>query len=111
MQPECRKYLYDIQTACGHLAAFAAGKTFADYRSDALLRSAVERQFEIIGEALGRALKVDPRLADAISETRRILAFRNILVHGYATVSDEVVWGVLEQNLPTLRQKVAALLK
>ena len=48
---------------------------------------------------------------DIRDDSRRIINFRNILVHGYATVSDEVVWGVLEQNLPTLRQKVAALLK
>jgi uncharacterized protein with HEPN domain len=107
---EVRKYLFDIAQACDLLAQFTSGKTLADYASDPMLRSAVERQFEIIGEALNHALRFDPTLADEISDTSRIIAFRNRLIHAYASVADEVVWGVLETNLPPLRREVAALL-
>ena len=110
MRPEGKKFLYDIRKACEHLAEFATGKTFADYAADALLRSAVERQFEIIGEALSQAIKLEPDLADSISEARRIISFRNILIHGYAAVSNEVVWDVLQKDLPTLRRQVDELL-
>jgi uncharacterized protein with HEPN domain len=112
MKPlEVRKYLFDIAQACEALTEFSADKTFADYVEDLMLRSAVERQFEIIGEALTRAIRLDPDLADQITDTSRIIAFRNRLVHGYASIAHQVVWGVLEANLPTLRREVEAMLK
>lgn len=107
---EVRKYLFDIKQAGDLLAGFTAGKTFADYCADPLLRSGVERQFEIIGEALSQALRVGPGLAGRLSSTGRIVAFRNRLIHGYSSISNEVVWGILESNLPTLRREVDALL-
>jgi uncharacterized protein with HEPN domain len=96
---EVRKYLFDIAQACERLIQFTRGKTLGDYTADPLLRSAVERQFEVIGEALSQALRIEPNLAFGISDTQRITAFRNRLIHGYASVSDELVWGVLEANL------------
>jgi len=107
---EVRKYLFDMRCACELLAGFTAGKTFADYCADPLLRSGVERQFEIVGEALRQALRVEPGLAGRLSNTGRIVAFRNRLIHGYSSVSNEVVWGILESNLPVLRREVEALL-
>jgi uncharacterized protein with HEPN domain len=110
MRREIRKYLFDIDQACRLLEQFTAGKDLTDYLADAMLRSAVERQFEIIGEALNQALRLDPTLADRISHSGRIIAFRNRLIHGYAFIADEVVWGVLETHLPTLHKEVTALL-
>lgn len=75
-----------------------------------MLRSAVERQFEIIGEALNQLSKVAPEIAGQISEYRRIVAFRNILIHGYADVDDRVVWGIVETDLPKLRTEVETLM-
>ena len=75
-----------------------------------MLRSAVERQFEIIGEALAQLLRLDPSLRSKISNTGRIIAFRNRLIHGYSSVADDIVWGILEANVPTLREEVAALM-
>jgi uncharacterized protein with HEPN domain len=75
-----------------------------------MLRSAVERQFEIIGEALRLAILEEPRLASSISDSNRIVAFRNRLIHGYAGVLNDVVWGILDAALPTLRREVDALL-
>jgi uncharacterized protein with HEPN domain len=110
LQRDVRKYLFDILQACDLLAQFSAGKKFDDYTSDALLRSAVERQFEVVGEALKQGLRADPSLAARITDAARIIAFRHRLSHGYASISDEVVWGVLETYLPVLRREVKALL-
>ena len=82
MRLEVKKYLYDIQQAAKLLTQFSQGKSFDDYTKDAMLRSAVERQFEIIGEALSQLSKTDSVCAKRISEYRRIIAFRNILIHG-----------------------------
>ncbi len=111
MRREAKKYLYDIQQAAELIAGFTAGKTLADYAGDAMLRSAVERQFEIIGEALAQLARLDEALASRISEYRRIIAFRNILIHGYAEVDHRIVWDIVESKLPTLRGEVAGLLE
>jgi uncharacterized protein with HEPN domain len=110
-QLDIQKYLFDINEACELLIQFTAGKTFSDYSIDPMLRSAVERQFEIIGEALVQVLRLDPSLRSRISDAGRIVAFRNRLIHGYSSVADDVVWGILEANLPALRKEVAILMK
>ena len=75
-----------------------------------MVRAAVERQFEIIGEALGQLAKVDPEAAGRIGEHRRIIAFRNILVHAYAGVDDMLVWDMVATRLAALRREVEELL-
>lgn len=109
-RPEIRKYLFDVWQACELLDQFSAGKTLSNYQSDALLRSAVERQFEIVGEALNQAIKVDPSLAGRVTDASRIIAFRNRLIHAYSGISDEVVWGILDVFLPRLRLEINELL-
>ncbi len=111
MRLEAKKYLYDIREAAELIADFTAGKTLADYQGNAMLRSAVERQFEIVGEALAQLARLDEALAARISEYRRIIAFRNILIHGYAQVDDHLVWDIVETKLPILRHEVRALLE
>ncbi|MGB5180521.1 MAG: HepT-like ribonuclease domain-containing protein [Gammaproteobacteria bacterium] len=111
MRLESKKYLFDIRQAAGLLTGFTQGKSFADFQGDPMLRSAVERQFEIIGEALAKLAKIDRETAALISEHRRIIAFRNILIHGYAQIDDRLVWGVLDSKLPTLSQEVKKLLE
>lgn len=82
MPPETHKFLWDAQQAAVLISDFVAGKTIVDYCQDAMLKSAVERQFEIIGEALNALSKIAPEMATAIPELRRIVAFRNVLIHG-----------------------------
>lgn len=65
-----------------------------------MLRPAVERQFEIIGEAFAGLRRTDPHLAAVIPNLPRIVAFRNVLIHGYATVDDRLVWETAERNVP-----------
>lgn len=111
MQLKVRKYLFDIQEACQLIYEFTSGQTFADYTNNSMLRSAVERQFEIIGEALNQLLKLEPSLAEKITDSRRIIDFRNLLIHGYAKVSNPVVWGIIESNLPIIYREINQLLE
>ena len=93
------------------LSSFIAGKTFEDYGDDPLLRSGVERQLTIVGEALNRLIKIEPGMQSAITDARQIIAFRNILVHGYDMVRNEVVWGILENDLFALTRDVKSLIQ
>lgn len=111
MRLEVRKYLYDIQRAVDLLTEFTAGKVFEDYARDAMLRAAVERKFEVIGEALAQLVRTDPVVTERVSEYRRIIAFRNLLIHGYADIDDRLVWDILDSKLPTLRGEIAAMLE
>lgn len=110
MQPEIRKFLYDIRSACEALVQFTSGKSLNDYQADLLLRAGVERELMIIGEALNQAIRVAPTLAEKITGIREIINFRNIIVHSYATIEDKTVWGILQNDLPGLYKEVQALL-
>jgi uncharacterized protein with HEPN domain len=92
------------------IATVTMGKSFADFDRDIVLRSAVERQFEIIGEALAQLARIDAATAQKVPDLRQIIAFRNVLIHGYATVDPARVWRTIEDNLPPLRAALAALL-
>jgi len=110
MRLESKKLLEDIRQAAELILEFTADKAFEDYAADALLRSGVERQLEIIGEALGRLAKSDVATASRITEYQRIISFRNVLIHGYHAVEDPVVWDIVQRNLPTLHREVSDLL-
>lgn len=110
MHPDAGKLLWDAQQAVERVARFTAGKTFVEYEVDEYFRSAVERQFEIIGEALNQLSRLDAVTAATIAELPRIVAFRNVLIHGYASVDDRIVWGVIEASLPSLRAALGSLL-
>lgn len=110
MQRDARCYLWDALKAAEAVQAFLRGKTYEAFVEDDLLRSAVERQLQIIGEALSQLAKVDPQIASSVSELRRIIAFRNILVHGYAAIDHDTVWRLIEDKLPELRTNLRMLL-
>jgi uncharacterized protein with HEPN domain len=110
MRLDPRKYLWDASRAAEQARSFAEGYSFDGYLANAMLRAAVERQFEIIGEALNQLSKADPELAASIPDLSRIMAFRNILIHGYATVDDALVWQVLKERLPELQRVMRELL-
>jgi uncharacterized protein with HEPN domain len=103
--------LWDICHAADAVAAFARGKTLEDYQGDQLLRAAVERQLTILGEAVVQVSRLSPELAERIPEHGAVIAFRNLLIHGYATIVDEIVWGILSRDLPVPRTRVAQLLE
>lgn len=110
MRPEAKKFLEDIRQAAAYIREFTEGRSFEDYAANTLLRSAVERQFEIIGEAVRNLQRLDDEAASQISNRKRIVAFRNILVHGYAVLDDRVVWDILRKDLPVLSREARGLL-
>jgi uncharacterized protein with HEPN domain len=109
MPLDAKAYLADMTAATDRIAAFTKGKTYNDYLADDLLRSGVERQFEIVGEALRKLSELNADMAAKIPEFRRIIAFRNVLVHGYASVDHWLVWGIVEHKLPGLRAAIASI--
>lgn len=111
MRPEIRKYLFDIHQACKTLLDFIRDKSLQDYNADLLLRSGVERQLMIIGEALNQAYQLDPALSESVSNIREIINLRNVIVHGYAIVENETIWGIIEDDLPQLYKEVQMLLQ
>ena len=111
MQLESRKLLQDVVNALELLDQFAKGKRFEDYERDPMLRAAVEREFEIVGEALKQLANRDPETAGQIPDLRRIVSFRNILIHGYAEVDNAVVWEALTTRVAPLRASVHLLLR
>ena len=110
MRRDTRCYLWDALKAADAVQSFLRDKTCEAFVEDDLLRSAVERQLEIIGEALSQLAKADPQIADNVPELRRIIAFRNILVHGYAAIDYDTVWRLIEDKLPELQSNLTMLL-
>jgi uncharacterized protein with HEPN domain len=110
MRRDPHEYLWDAYQAGQALNRFREGKSFADYEADEMLRSAVERQFEIVGEALNQLSQVNPELASRIPQLRRIVGFRNVLIHGYAAIEDAQVWQTLATRLPELQRVLRELL-
>ena len=101
MQPDAAALLWDARRAAQLILDFIVDRAWPDYQAEAMLRSAVERQFEIIGEALNRLSRADPLTAAGIEDLPRIVAFRNVLVHGYATIDDVLVGSCHDANRPT----------
>jgi uncharacterized protein with HEPN domain len=110
MQPKTPKLLEDIRDAAGFVRHVTQGKSPEVYRADRLLRQAVERNFEIIGEAVSRLARTDPDVVARIGDHPQIIAFRNVLIHGYDLIDDSQVWQVITQDLPRLEQQVTDLL-
>lgn len=110
MVRDSRAFLWDVQAAANAIDEFTRRRTIDAYLGDLMLRSAVERQFEIIGEALGQLARVEPELARRVPDLPQVVAFRNLLIHGYASVDHRTVWRAIEEDLPRLRESVARLL-
>lgn len=111
MNDHTRKLLFDILESGHGIRDWCQNRTFTEYEADRQLRRAVEREFEIIGEALNRLSHDDPTTAAHIGQLSRIVGFRNRIIHGYDTVDDATVWGIVDRHLPELAAQVEALLQ
>ena len=111
MRREPRAFLWDAREGVLAIMEFVADRRYQDYLHDRMLRSAVERQFEIIGEALGQLSKLHPEVAGRIRDARPAVAFRNLLIHGYAAIDHDVVWRAVCEDLPRLREDRDTLLE
>lgn len=110
MPRDPRAWLWDIQQAAKRVFKFLEGQDLQSYLLNDLVRSAVERQFEIMGEALTQLAKHSPELAAAVPHWREIIGFRNLLIHGYSTIDDARVWRIAQVDLPPLADAVDRLL-
>lgn len=110
MQPRSLTSLEDIAKRCAFITNKLAGKSLQDYEADETIRLAVERSFEIIGEALLRLERTEPAVLEHISDYRRIIGFRNRLVHGYDVIENDTVWEIVAGYLPVLCSEVNRLL-
>lgn len=105
------KLLFDALGAIDAATQFASGRDLASYAADLMLRSAVERQLEILGEACTRLQKEDPDLATTLPAIRLAIGLRNRIIHGYDAVDDETVWRTVQDDLAPMRSALAALLR
>ena len=103
-------YLSDIVDACDAIVEVLAGVDLATYSRRRPIRSAVEREFTVIGEAIAALGRRDPALATGISQARLIVGFRNRLVHEYPQIDDEAVYSIAKHDVPILRAECGALL-
>lgn len=103
------KHFYDALAAARSIASFTRNKSFGDYCADDLLASAIERKFEIIGEALNRIKRTAPEDLNLISDWSAIIGFRNVLAHAYDHVEDSVVWGIVEQQIPKFVEELESI--
>ncbi len=110
MQPRSAALLWDLLTAVQRIQGFDAARTWDDYASDVLLRSAVERQFEVAGEAMSVLRKLDPQTAGRVPNAHKMVGMRNILIHGYAQVNNQTVWQAATTDLGEVIVTVGALL-
>jgi len=104
-------FLWDIQQACEALMSFLHEADFTRYERDLMLRSAIERQLQNIGEALTQLSKLDKALAARVPQYRKLIGFRNVLVHGYAGLNDAEIWRVMQENLHELHAAATLLLE
>ena len=110
MQRDPRAFLWDVREAALAIQSFTTGMDAAAYTANPMAQAAVERKFEIIGEALNQLSKLDTAVAARIPDLAQIVAFRNQLIHGYATVNVSTVWNISQTALPALRDAVQGLL-
>ncbi len=111
MDENIKTWLYDILNAIIEIDSFFEDQPmlFANYQNDVKTKRAVERNIEIIGEAMNRILRLDETIA--ITSSRKLVDVRNIIIHGYDSVSDDIIWGIVIKHLPVLKEEVSNLLK
>ncbi len=111
MRRDPRAYLWDAREATQRVAEFLKDASEEDYVASDLMRSAVERQLEILGEALGQLEKADPDLARQIPQLRAAVDLRNLLIHGYAKIDSRIVWNTATTDIPVMAQELDGLLR
>lgn len=110
MEERINKYLLDIKTCIDSIESYlGANRNFFVYQENKMLRRAVEREFEIIGEAMNKLDKLNPKFS--ITSKEQIIGLRNRVIHGYDKIDDEIVWGVIVRHLPQLKIEIEELLK
>jgi uncharacterized protein with HEPN domain len=111
MQPpeRIRKWLFDMKISIERIDSYLGkDRNFLEYENNWLLKRAVERELEIFGEAANRILATEPNIA--ITDARKIVNLRNLIIHSYDAIADEIIWAIVHKNLPSLAIEIQALL-
>lgn len=113
MDERILKWLYDIKLCIEEIDSFfqEEEKDFFKYKNNLMLKRAVERNLEIIGEAVNRIITRDNLFTEKISNAKAIIGLRNQVIHAYDNISDENIWSILTNHLPKLKGEVDALIK
>ncbi len=111
MPRDPRAYLWDVRAAADRITSFVRKLDADAFVADDLVASAVERQLEIIGEALSQLRDIAPGVAEQIDDLPKLVGLRNIIIHAYIKVRRDWIWRDVHQHLPRLRKTVDALLK
>lgn len=109
MRHDPKKLCEDVLQAIDEIQSFSRGKTFQDFQGDRALQLIVEREFEIIGEALTRLRREDPVLAGQIKDVDKIIGLRNVLAHGYDVLEHEILWDAVENKVAILKRDILSL--
>lgn len=106
MQPKVLKYILDIQSVIDEIEAIKtkANNNFISFKSDIILQRAIERDLEIIGEAIRHIIEIDPNIS--ISSAKNIIGLRNIISHAYDSIEPEMIWGIIQNNIPLLAEEI-----
>jgi uncharacterized protein with HEPN domain len=108
MEIEIKKYFYDIYESINSIENYLGEKRdFKQFQANKMLRRAIEREFEIIGEALNRIDKIDQTIQ--ITSKKQIINMRNRVIHGYDKIDNEIVWGIIVRHLPILKTEISSL--
>jgi uncharacterized protein with HEPN domain len=112
MDERILKWLYDIKIAIDEIESYFENqeKDFFKYRNNLMLKRAVERDLEIIGEAINRIVRNDETFQDKITNARAIIGLRNQVIHAYDSISDEIIWSILINHLPKLKKEIDLLI-
>ena len=109
MEHKIKKFLFDIKESIKSIESYLGDKRdFNVYKSNKMLRRAIEREFEIIGEAMSRIEKLDNKIN--ITTKKQIISMRNRVIHGYDKVDDAIIWGTIIKHLPILKNEIQDLI-
>lgn len=106
MQPKLLKYILDIQSIIQEIESIKAKtqNNFKLFQSDIILQRAIERDLEVIGEAIKKVFELDPTIP--ISSVRNLIGLRNLIAHAYDSVEPEMIWGIIQKDIPVLEKEI-----
>ena len=111
MRADALKRLVDAMEALQAIERFSGHVELDHYLNNEILQAAVERKFEILGEALNQASGIEPDLDTLIPDLRRIISTRNRIIHAYDAVDQMILWDTIKNDLGDLRESLARIIQ
>jgi uncharacterized protein with HEPN domain len=110
MNPKALKYILDIESVIGEIELIQVEikNDFNIFKSNLMAKRAMERELEIIGEAVKKLIEIEPLIQ--LEHSEKIIGLRNIIAHAYDSLDDELIWGVIQRHIPKLKQEISALI-